>query len=54
MVWTGLIWRWIQAGAGIFWTRRRTSAFRKIRGISWPAEKPLAFKQELCSMQLVS
>jgi len=39
MAWTGLIWCWISAVGGIFWTWRRTFAFRKIRGSSWQAEK---------------
>jgi len=44
--WNGSIWLRIGTGGGLLWMRSWTFGFHKIRGISWEAEKFLAFRKD--------
>jgi hypothetical protein len=50
--WTKLVWLKIRTGSRLLWMRRWTSTFHKTRGIYWPAEKLLASKEGLCSVDI--
>jgi hypothetical protein len=50
MVWIRLIWLRIGTSGGLFWTRRWTSGFHKMLGISWGAAKLTGSEGRLGSM----
>jgi hypothetical protein len=52
--WVGMDWiELAQDRDRLLWMRYWTSGFHKMQGISWLAEKLLAFQEDLCSMELV-
>jgi hypothetical protein len=52
--WTGLLWLRIEKGDGLFWMRKWTFAFHKMREIAWLDENLLASLKGRCSMDVVT
>jgi hypothetical protein len=52
--WTGLIWSRIGTVGGLLWIWWWTFGFRKMWGLSWPAEELSGSQEKLCSVEIVS
>jgi hypothetical protein len=51
--WTGLIWFRMGISGRLLWTWIWILEFYKARGVSWTAERLLAYKEDLCSVQFL-